>query len=48
MANNKKTVRYTEPSGYFPTSVRKKNKIGEFAEAKTDTKKKTTATKKKK
>lgn len=36
---NKKTIRYSEPAGYFPESVRKKNKIGEYAETKTDTKK---------
>ena len=45
----KKTFKYSEPSGYFPESVRKKNKIGEFAEKKTDAKKTTkTATKKNK
>lgn len=49
MANSKKTVKYTEPSGYFPESIRKKHKIGEFAEKKTDAKKTTkTATKKSK
>ena len=45
-----KRISYTEPSDYFPASVRKKAKIGEFAEtAKKTTKKKTTktATKKK-
>ena len=45
MANGKK-IKYTEPSGYFPESIRKKHKIGEFAEKKTDTK--TTAKNKKK
>ena len=43
-----KTVKYTEPSNYFPKSIRKKNKIGEFAETKTATKGKETATKKSK
>lgn len=47
MANEKK-IKYTEPKGYFPESVRRKNKIGEFAEKKTDTKSKSTATKKNK
>ena len=27
-------VKYTEPDDYFPKSVRKKNKIGEYAEPK--------------
>lgn len=35
MANK---IRYSEPAGYFPESVRKKNKIGEYAETKTETK----------
>lgn len=39
MANQKNTFKYTEPVDYFPKSIRKKNKIGEFAEKKTDTKK---------
>ena len=47
MANEKK-IKYTEPVGYLPESVRRKNKIGEFAEKKTDTKSKKTATNKKK
>lgn len=34
----KRTIRYSEPADYFPESVRKKNKIGEYAETKTDTK----------
>lgn len=34
----KRTIRYSEPADYFPESVRKKNKIGEYAEN-TDTKK---------
>lgn len=43
-----KRISYAEPADYFPASVRKKAKIGEFAEKKT-TKTKTTkkATKKK-
>lgn len=36
MANK---IRYSEPAGYFPESVRKKNKIGEYAETKTEPKK---------
>ena len=47
MANEKK-IKYTEPMDYFPESVRKKNKIGEFAEKKTNTKTTKTATTKKK
>lgn len=48
MANEKVKIKYTEPSNYFPESVRKKNKIGEYAETTTDAKKKSTADKKKK
>ena len=40
-----KRISYTESSDYFPASVRKKAKIGEFAEKKKKTTKK--ATKKK-
>ena len=36
MANR---IKYSEPSEYFPESVRKKHKIGEYAETKTETKK---------
>lgn len=43
---SKVKIKYTEPSSYFPKSIRKKNKIGEYAETKTDAK--TTATKEKK
>ncbi len=46
MANQKNTFKYTEPVDYFPKSIREKNKIGEFAEKKNDTKK--SATKKSK
>jgi hypothetical protein len=35
MANK---IKYTEPAGYFPESIRKKHKIGEYAEEKTDAK----------
>jgi hypothetical protein len=38
---NQKTIKYSEPSSYFPEHIRKKNKIGEYAETKTDTKKTT-------
>ena len=34
-----KKIKYSEPEGYFPESIRRKHKIGEFAEKKTDTKK---------
>ena len=40
-----KTIKYSEPAGYFPKSVREKHGIGEYA--KTTSKKKTTAKKKK-
>ena len=43
----KKTFKYSEPSSYFPESVRRKNKIGEFAEKKTDAKKTAKTTTKK-
>ena len=36
---NKKSVKYTEPTGYFPESIRKKYAIGEHAEKKADAKK---------
>ena len=48
MANQKNTFKYTEPVDYFPKSIREKNKIGEFAEKKSDAKSSKTATKKKK
>ena len=32
-----KEIKYVEPLDYFPKSVRKKNKIGEYAETKTET-----------
>lgn len=35
MANK---IKYSEPSSYFPVHIRKKNKIGEYAEPKTGTK----------
>ena len=31
----KRTIRYSEPADYFPESVRKKNKSGEYAEKET-------------
>lgn len=36
MANKK--VKYIEPADYFPESVRKQLKLGEYAEKKTDVK----------
>lgn len=52
MENKKKAaIAYSEPSDYFPESVRRKFKIGEFAEtndAKKETNKKKTETNKKK
>ena len=30
MADKKVTIKYSEPAGYFPESVRKKHKIGEI------------------
>ena len=41
----KKKISYSEPSSYFPKSVRKNAKIGEYAETKKTTKKKTTTKK---
>lgn len=35
MANK---IKYSEPSSYFPEHIRKKHKIGEYAETKTETK----------
>ena len=40
MATNKKKPIYSEPAEYFPKSVRKELKIGEYAEKKTEPKKK--------
>ena len=48
MANKKRTINYSEPASYFPESIRKKNKLGEYAEVKTDKKGKATASEKKK
>lgn len=44
MKKNAKKVTYSEPAEYFPKSIRKELKIGEFAEKKTEKK---TETKKK-
>lgn len=35
-----KNIGYTEPSDYFPKSIRKKAKIGEYSETNKTTKKK--------
>lgn len=43
----KKTIKYSEPADYFPKELRKKHKIGEFAETKKDTKNTTAKSKKK-
>ena len=40
-----KKFSYSEPADYFPKSVRKKAKIGEYAETAKKTAKKTTAKK---
>lgn len=32
MANEKRTIRYSEPADYFPKNIRKKYKLGEYAE----------------
>ena len=37
----KKTIGYVEPADYFPKSLRKKHKIGEYAEKPAAEKKKT-------
>lgn len=36
-----KKIKYVEPADYFPKSLRKKYKLGEYAEPKKDTKKET-------
>lgn len=46
MANEKRTIKYSEPADYFPKSIRKKYKIGEFAEDTSKTKKRSTKKKK--
>lgn len=46
MKKNGKKVGYVEPSSYFPKDIRKKAKLGEYANE-TDTKKKVKRTKKK-
>lgn len=38
MANKPKTIVYSEPESYFPKSIRKKYKIGEYAETNTKSK----------
>lgn len=43
-----KEIKYSEPADYFPKSIRKKHKIGEFAETTKKTTAKKTTTKKKK
>lgn len=43
-----KKFNYSEPSDYFPKSIRKELKIGEYAESKKATPKKKTVSKKKK
>lgn len=40
MTKNGKKVAYKEPDDYFPKEIRKKYKLGEFAESTSDTKKK--------
>ena len=39
MKKETRTVKYSEPSNYFPEAIRKKYKLGEYAEVKKDTKK---------
>lgn len=48
MTKAKRNIGYSEPSDYFPKSVRKELKIGEYAESKKATPKKKTVSKKKK
>lgn len=40
MADKKTTIKYSEPADYFPKSVRKSLKIGEYGEGKKPTTKK--------
>ena len=42
-----RNIGYSEPSDYFPKSIRKELKIGEYAEKKATPKKKTVSKKKK-
>lgn len=48
MANEKRTIEYYEPADYFPKSLRKKYKMGEYAtdESKSSASKKKKGTKK--
>ena len=34
MKKNTKKIMYSEPMDYFPKEIRKKNKLGEFADGK--------------
>ena len=34
--SNKRTIKYSEPDNYFPESIRKKHKLGEYAEEETE------------
>ena len=43
-----KKISYSEPTSFFPKEIRKKNKIGEYAETKKSTKKATKKTNKRK
>ena len=38
MKNDEKKIVYAEPADYFPKEIRKKYKLGEFAEPKTEEK----------
>ena len=33
---NKRTIKYSEPDNYFPESIRKEHKLGEYAEDETE------------
>lgn len=46
MKKNANKIMYSEPAGYFPKELRKKHKLGEFAEGAKKTEKKTETKKK--
>lgn len=46
MKKETREIKYSEPSSYFPESIRKKYKLGEYAEVKKETKKTTDKKKK--
>ena len=39
MEKKQKTIKYVEPASYFPEEIRKKHKLGEYAEPKSEAEK---------